>query len=417
METKTINFNLLFYGFSQFIGLIIPLYLASFLIKTCGSANFGKSAFVLSIAFLLNVIIDFGADVILVKEVSENRNHTQNKNLIVTKAYFGRLPLVVLLLIISVVLINTIPFLTKDKYIYLFTLPVFIGQYLNPIWFFQGINEFYFISTSNIINKVLYLVLIVFFIADPADILYVNLFFGLSLIFTSLLGLFYIYITKKATITSVTIQDLLQYFHRDFSFLISQLFLAFKNYSPIIIIGSLGGFYEAGIFRVLEQIIAPIRTYMQMFFRFFYPKMCFYFSENYETGLNYWKKINYFNYAAVLSILGGVYYFNESILRYFKVPIESLSEVAFSLKLALLIPCFFIFSSSLEQLVFVLLPQKFYIRVITTMVTVGTFLSIILFKLKDINGLLFSLLLVELITFVIYIIFLKKRRNGAHKKV
>jgi O-antigen/teichoic acid export membrane protein len=409
---KTINLNLLFYGFSQLIGLVIPLFVASFLIKMCGSENFGKAAFVLSIAFILNVIIDFGADVILVKEISEHRNNSEAKNIIFTKAYLGRLPLLALVLILSTVLINFIPFFEKDKYIYLFTLPVFIGQYLNPTWFLQGINEFYFISISNIVNKVLYLLLIMFFITDASSILWVNLFFGLALIFSSLLGLIYIFSSKKVKMTLVSKEDLFQYFHRDFGFLVSQFFLAFKNYSPIIIIGSIGNFYDAGIYRVIEQIINPIRTYMQVFFRFFYPKTCFYFSENYAIGLKYWKKINLFNYVIVFIGLALLYWFDEQILSYFKVTDQNLFHVSFSLKLALLISVFFVFSSSIEQLIFILLPRKFYIRVITIMVSIGTFLSIILFSFKDINGLLVALIIVEFVTFLIYFIFLKKRLNG-----
>ncbi len=388
-----------------------PLIVTPYLIGVSGYENFGKITFALTIAFLLNVIVDYGADIILVKEVSINRNDKKKLSKIFSIAYLGRLPLILCLLSILLLLIFISPIAQNDKTLYLFTLLIFIGQYLNPIWFLQGINKFKTISFLNILNKLLYVLLVFLFVKTKSDFVFVNLFWGLSLITSSIIGLYYCIYVENTILESVSILQIKNYLKEDFQFFTSQVFLALKNYSPIVILSFLGGFSIVGMYRVVEQIIAPIRTYMQVFFRFFYPKLCYDFSESAKDGMSYWKKINSINIIFVIAILTGIYIFSNEIIHYFNIEPELSGGLVSLLRLALLIPFLYSLNASLEQLVFILKSKAIYFKVILFMFAFGSILSIILFMSFNLKGLILSLIIVELLTLILYSLLVKNKNR------
>jgi len=412
---KSINFSLPFYGFSQAVNLVAPLIVTPYLIGVCGYENFGKITFALTIAFLLNVIIDYGADIILVKEVSINRNDKTKLSKIFSIAYFGRLPLLLGLLLTLTLLIFIVPMEDADRKLYLLTLFIFAGQYLNPIWFLQGINKFKTISFLNILNKLLYVSLVFLFVKVAPDFILVNLFWGISLILSSLAGLCYCTYIEKTPLQKVTGLQIRKYLKDDFQFFTSQVLLALKNYSPIVILSVLGGFSVVGMYRIIEQIITPIRTYMQVFFRFFYPKLCYDFSESRQEGMAYWKKINLLNILFVTLILCGIYTFSIEIIHYFNIESALSGKLSKLLQFALLIPLLYSVNASLEQLVFILKSKATYFKVILFMFVTGSILSTSLFLAFGLQGIIVSLIVIEMLTLIIYLLLVKKKNfNGTN---
>ena len=61
------------YMFGQIFNLVAPFIVIPYLISVCGIENFGKSSVALAIMFFLIVFIDYGTDIIVVKNISINR--------------------------------------------------------------------------------------------------------------------------------------------------------------------------------------------------------------------------------------------------------------------------------------------------------------------------------------------------------
>jgi O-antigen/teichoic acid export membrane protein len=166
------------YFFGQFFNLVTPLLVVPYIISVCGVENFGKSSVAIAFAFFIIVIIDFGSDIIGVKDVATNRDDIKKIHHILAINYTSRFLVLITLLLILTLLFLYIPFFNKEKPLFFLTLPILLGQYLNPTWFLQGLDQFRFISLLNIFSKIIYLIGIFVFIKKPEHYIYINLFWG-----------------------------------------------------------------------------------------------------------------------------------------------------------------------------------------------------------------------------------------------
>lgn len=107
--------------------------------------------------------------------------------------YTAKSLLLLLVLLICTLLIFLIPFFEKDKVQIFLSLFIVIGQFINPTWFFQGIQSFKWISIINVSSKIIYVTLVFLFINQPEDYILVNAFIGLGSIIASLSGFIWIY--------------------------------------------------------------------------------------------------------------------------------------------------------------------------------------------------------------------------------
>ena len=72
------------YGFGQLFNLVTPLLVVPYIVGVCGEENFGKTAVGMAIAFFLIVFIDFGSDIIGVRQVAVNRDNPEQLNKVFT---------------------------------------------------------------------------------------------------------------------------------------------------------------------------------------------------------------------------------------------------------------------------------------------------------------------------------------------
>lgn len=150
--------NSLFLYLSQGINLIFPLLIVPLLIKKITLEGFGIIILLQVIMSYGNTLVDFGYNMIGVKEIGVSKNKFQIENILSES-----LLLKTFLLLFSLILILISGFFI-DSLIGKWELLVFgwlgvFGYAFYPVWYFQGIEKMYLISIINISSK-----LIVFFV-------------------------------------------------------------------------------------------------------------------------------------------------------------------------------------------------------------------------------------------------------------
>jgi len=177
------NLNLLIYGFGQGFNLITPLLVIPYIVSICGIENYGKMSIGMAISFFLMVFIDYGSDIIGVKDVAVNRDNPAQLEQIYITTFASKLVLLLLVLIICSGLFYFVPFFSSEKKLYFLGLPILVGQFLNPTWFLQGIENFKWITVLTILSKLIYLFGIFIFIHQKEDYVFINLWWGIGLLF------------------------------------------------------------------------------------------------------------------------------------------------------------------------------------------------------------------------------------------
>jgi O-antigen/teichoic acid export membrane protein len=406
---KTKNF--LIYGFGQAINILGPLLVLPFLIQVCGVEKVGKIGVGFSLALILNGIIDYGSYINGVKDISINRN---NKSILedkFTSIYLSKFILftIILILISSAILI--IPYLSKDKNLFFFSLSIVLGQLLNPAWFFQGIENFKWLSFLNIFSKLIYLFLVFFLVSEVNDYVFVNFFLGLGAVIANLFGFVWLIKSYSFSFKSVSISSGLAIIKEEFSFSLSQFFLSLYQFFPIIIISFLAGDFLAGQFKIIDQIISLFKTYLNMFFYFIYANICFELHKSFKNGIDVWKKANGISFLLLLVLIVFFFLFAPIILQFFKIDTLQQSSMVSNFRLALIIPFLISISLPLRQLMFAFNFNKIYIR-ITIVTTIFNFILLFIFtKYADLFGAFLSIIFIELIVIFLYVLVLVKNKN------
>ncbi len=406
LKGKSIT-NFITYGIGQGFNLITPLLVAPYIISVCGEEGFGKISTGLAISFLLIVIIDYGSDITGVKEISVNRNNRHNLEKILSTTYMAKAVLLIAVIIIMVVLYYTIPFFNKDKELYLLALPILVGQFINPTWFLQGVENFKWITILNILSKVIYAAGVFCFIKQPQDYIYANLWWGLGMIIANTIALVYLKIHYKLDLRNIRLSEIRSYLKDNFSIFGSQIVLSLQMYSPVILIKFFMGDAAAGIYAIVERVVVMFRTYILLFFNFVFPQVCYLLESNVKKALRFWKLFNGANFAFIIIAMCTLFIFSKQVAIYFKA--QSVEEISQLLRLGILLPLAFALSVPLKQLVLGWNYNKKYTRITVIMVILNLIAIVAVMPFYKLQGVLVTFIVTEIVTALLFLSVIKNR--------
>ena len=394
------------YGFGQLFNLVTPLLVVPYIVSVCGEENFGKTAVGMAIAFFLIVFIDFGSDIIGVREVAVNRDNPEVLNKIFTTTYVVKGIILLLVLTVASIIFLSFPYFKSEKIMFILGLSVLIGQFLNPTWFLQGIENVKWITLLNIVSKCIYLVGIFFTIKKESDYIYVNLWWGLGMIVSNFLVFIWIIKKHQFSFLLVNKDEVFKHIRNDFSMFSSQIFVSLQLYAPVVLISYFGNNLMAGQYRIVEQIIVIFKTYIFLFFNYVFPRVCYLIETDFKRGIKNWLIYNSTNFVFVLFGMLFFYFYSYEIVSYFnptnRYVLSNLLEVA------VFIPLILAISIPLKQLVLAFNYKRFYVYLTSVMVLFNLLAIVILLPKFQVYGVFYSLIATDLIVIIFYLYQLKK---------
>ena len=395
------------YGFGQLFNLVTPLLVVPYIVSICGEENFGKTAVGMAICFFLIVFIDFGSDIIGVREVAVNREKHQELNKIFTTTYAVKAIILVAVLLITSILIVSIPFFKTEKTMFFLGFSVLVGQFINPTWFLQGIENVKWITVLNIISKSIYLIAIYTLIKQESDYVFVNLWWGIGMIIANLFVFALILNKYQFSFSNLNITEVRKHIRNDFSMFSSQIFVSLQMYAPVVLISYFGSNLMAGQYRIVEQIIVIFKTYIFLFFNYVFPKVCYLLEKDYKKGMRNWKIYNGVNFVFVILGMTLFFVFSYEIVSYFnptnRYVLSSLLEVA------VFIPVLLAISIPLKQLVLGYNFKKFYVSLTSIMVVFNLLAIVLILPYYQVYGVFYSLIATDLIIIIFYLYRLKSK--------
>lgn len=394
------------YGFGQLFNLVTPLIVVPYIVNICGEENFGKTAVGMAIAFFLIVFVDYGSDIVGVREISINRNNQVNTEKIFLTTYAVKFVILVSVLLIATLVFFYIPYFRDEKILFLFSLSVLIGQFINPTWFLQGVENVKWITLLNIISKTIYLAGIFLTIRTVEDYIYINLWWGLGMIVANLFILVLVFKKYNFKLKIIPLFEIQKHLKNDFSMFSSQIFVSLQLYAPVIMISYFGNNLMAGQYKIIEQIIVIFKTYIFLFFNFIFPKVCYEVEHTPSVALKNWKIYNGLNFIFVLLGMTLFHLFSYEIVSYFNPTNRYfLSEL---LEVAVFIPLLLAISIPLKQLVLAYNHKNFYIILTAVMVILNLLIIRVIIPIYEVYGVLYALIFSEIVIIIFYLSCIRK---------
>lgn len=353
--------NLSIYALGQAVNVVSPLLVVPFIVMHCGEANLGRIGIGFSFAMMAIVLVDGGSYINGTREIAVSNTNPSQLRRQFTRIYLGKLMMLSAVLILSAAIIFAIPFLRRDWFQMCLSLLIVAGQAVNPMWFFQGVQNFKWITILNILSKAIYVGGVFWMVSLPADYVYVNALWGLGTIVSGAIGVAVIIFRYGFYWRSGVVRSAALLVFKEFPLTLSQLFFSLYQYIPVVLVGFFGGDFMAGQYRIIEQVVMVFRTGLQTFFNFVYPQVCSVIYQDKPSGIRTWRNINLAGYALVVIALGIFYWQADFILRFFKVSSNDLPVMVHYFRIALFLPLIMGLTFSLRQLVFAFNRERLYI--------------------------------------------------------
>lgn len=397
----------LIYGIGQAFNLLTPLLVIPIVISRCGEENLGKIAVSFSMYIFFIAFIDFCSDIIGVKEISKNRNNKDFLNKYISKFYKIKLIMLFTSLLIFSTLILSLDYFQLDKKFYFFGFTVLIGQFLNPTWILQGLEDFKQLTAFNIISKTIYISGVYFTVLHNFDYYLVNFWFGIGLFVASIFVLLNLRNKFGLKYVKTNNREIKEYMINNKTIVFSQVFIWVQVYSVILLVSFFGNKLQAGQFRVIDQVITVFKTYTILSFNFIFTKVCYDFSINKKLGYKNWKIFNGLNLLLITFLCTLLFIYSNEIVTYFNV--SNKTFLANLLRIYLIFPILNYINIALKQLLLALDLNKSYVR-ITMFFTFTNLLGVfLLYKFYNLHGVVYSFIFVESLIIITSILILKNK--------
>ena len=265
-------YNLLF----QILTLIIPLITAPYLSRILGVNGIGISSYTLSLVSYFILFGGIGISSYGQREIAMNRNDKNTYSKIFWELFILR----IISNIISILCFIIFIIVTSEYNLILGILIInILASMFDISWFYQGLEEYKFISIRNIVIKLIFTILIFIFVKEKDDLIIYILLNSMSLIISSLS----LWIRLRKLITKIKIKELRvsSHFKQTLIYFLPQI--AIQIYTMVdktmlgVITGSQieNGYYEQAhkIVNMTLTVIISLNTVMS-------PRMSYLYKEN-----------------------------------------------------------------------------------------------------------------------------------------
>lgn len=312
---KTLLFkNISSLALIQMVNSFLPLIIIPYLLRIVGFENFGLISFATAIAAYFTIIVDNGFTVSGTRYVAKNKSNIKALNTYFSSVMSIKLCFVFLCFLLLVFLRFMFPNIFTQFSIFLFAFLIVIGNFLFPIWVFQGYEKMFYLAIVNTISRAVYVVLIFTFIKVEEDYEFVTLLNGISYLISGIISLILIKHMFKISLTPVNFENLKFAFNDSFNIFKSRIYAGTYNNYNLIFLGFLGNNLAVGYYAVAEKILKALQNIYQPVLTGFYPFFIRKIREKKAVFFKYFRRLtlSLCLFSSVVSVC--IYIFSNEII-------------------------------------------------------------------------------------------------------
>ncbi len=164
--------NILSLSILQLLNLVLPLIVLPYLMKVVGKANYGSYAVAYSIVQYIVLVSAYGFGFSVTRQISQNR---ENRNKLITIFSSTIIARVLLALAVTIPLFTVAYYIFGKEYAFmtLMGMGIVLGDILNPVWLYQGMENMKFMTIVNFFSKFFSTLLVFIIIRRSDDYIYI----------------------------------------------------------------------------------------------------------------------------------------------------------------------------------------------------------------------------------------------------
>lgn len=267
-------------GFWQLSNLLTPLILVPYLLNTLGEAQYGAFAFLQTLMEYGFLLTDYGFLLSATKRVAQETSLSRKAQLLLHVTFIK----VAITLLIGLFIFITFTYLHVKEYepaAFISLFLVILSYSIFPMWYFQGIEKFKFISMLNALSKAVLVVFVLTTVKTANDLSYAVHAYAVSYAFMGIFGMSYaIYTLRPALHSLLNVKDWLDskevqgLLKEGLPFFTSALVPTLYTHLPTIVLKLFTNNLLVGLFSLSFKVIIIAKYALSAFVNVIYPRVC-----------------------------------------------------------------------------------------------------------------------------------------------
>lgn len=311
----------------QGVNFIIPLILLPILVNNLGNEKFGLLIFAQVFINYFNLLVNFGFDLSATRQISIHRNNDKRLSEIFYSVFFIRLILLLFSIILLYFILKYIDKFNEFQEIYWVTFISVIGQFLFPLWFFQGLEKMKYITIINTLSKIFFLILTIILIKNEDDYIVAAYLYSFGFLTSGLFSIFLIYYKFPIKFLIPSKRKLRFYFLESLHFFLSRVSVSLYTSSNVFILGLVSNYTVVGYYSIALKIYSALQSLYITISTALYP----YMAKNKDITL--FKKLFIILVFINLFMLSIVYTFEIDLFKFLFNNYEQISIQIFNILL------------------------------------------------------------------------------------
>lgn len=300
IKNKTLIESFISLSFLKIINLATPFLVLPFAVNSLGIESYGRISLILAINTYFLAITGYGFSLSSTRDISKYRNSKIKISYIYSTTILSKIYLYLLSIFIIVCMGFFSNYFTYTELALLSF--VLFSQTFFPDWYFKGLEKMKFIAIFDLFSKLTFLFSVIYFINDENDgdvYLFLSGFCQLSV---TIISNIYIIRRAKLDLFWISLTRLKKELTRNFPLFLNQFLPNLYSNLSVILIGTILGEKEAGVFSILRQVVTLYSVFNNVLSMTFFP----YLNKNKGMFINV-AKIYLFasSFFMVMMILGG----------------------------------------------------------------------------------------------------------------
>ena len=378
---------------------LLPLITLPYLISILGVKNYGSVVFVTTLMQFFIMFIDYGYNVIGTRKISLLKNDFNYVKKTFNRIITVKALLTFLSFIILIILVIIVPKLSADRNLYFVGFLSVIGSCIFPIWYFQGIEKMKYITVINIVSKVISTILIFVFVTNSEDSLSVIFFQSLNYLLPGIISIMFITIRHKIIFKlEFNLKDIKFDLIEGSQIFMTNLWINMYALGSVLITGFLAGDKIAGYYSIGQKLISAISGLIQPIGQALYPYLCTLFKSDFpKFGKVKTKLLIFFiSISSVLSLF--LFVFSDFFIDV--VSNSNNATISHTIKISAFTMFFIIVNTQITNLVYVTGEYHNMQKMYFYNALIFICLAIPSTYIFGIYGMLWTVLLIELLVFV-----------------
>ena len=292
--------------------LFFPLITFPYISRILLPEGIGRITYVQSINNYFLLFINLGIPLYGIREIAKVRNNKLEKSKVFSEIFFLNISTTILGVIVYICFYN-LNIIKNDKEIFLIFSLVLLFNFLSVDWFFQGIEDYKYITVRTVIVKMLSTLSLFIFVKKSSDI-YI---YSIIVVF-SLVGSNFFNIVRALKLVQLKLKGLNIKRHLKGIFIIFSMNLAISIYTNLdsVMLGSYGSKYSLGIYSAATKIIVLVMGIVTSLGAVLLPRLSNYIEEKKEEEIKQIleKTFSFLLFLIIPSIIGIYFTANEIIL-------------------------------------------------------------------------------------------------------